>query len=132
MNEPFLVLDKTPIDSDWDDFSKMLNDIREFMSAHPDHELIPADDPGTSHARVARIGFAAFRTPTTEFAHENIVRMNRGENPIEWDEQQKYWSITLPNVRDSLFGKKGADLSLVSKVKTTQGRLEICRDLIKR
>jgi hypothetical protein len=115
--------DATPLDTDWNSIGEMLADIRAFCKANPSHELLPADDPGTNYKpwRVARIGFCAFRNVTPEFCHENIRRDGRGEKMLDWDEQQKNWTITLGKVRSS---QEDGDVPM-TVLHTAQGRLAL-------
>lgn len=79
-----LGLDDSPLDSDWDDIHDLWNDVEAFIRAHPGHKVISADDPGCNHRppRVPRMGWSAFRE-----GHR--------------DEQAKYWTITLQNLKRS-------------------------------
>lgn len=129
-------LDCTPQPSDWTDVYDMLADIKAFLREHPAHDLIPADDPGVpvddpkafSPPRVPRLGFSAFRTVTPEFAAENVRRMARGEDPVEWDEQSKIWTIPLPLLKASMsLGKMDSSLpALAESLKTAKGRTILC------
>ena len=49
-----LNLDRTPIDTDWDDIHDLLKDMREFSKSHPEHEFMPADDPGAHYSPRSR------------------------------------------------------------------------------
>lgn len=122
-------VDTSPQDSDWTDLTAMLQDIRAFMRDHPGHELIPADDPGTNagRPRTPRLGFAAFRICTPEFSFENVRRLARGEPELEWDEQFKLWTITLPRLRLSVDRER--DASLYDLLRTSKGRQNLCQSL---
>ncbi len=77
--------DATPFETDFDDIHVMLADIRAFMRDHPDHELIPADDPGVHYTpwRVPRLDWSAF------------LRKTHRVNGIDQEtglEEAKYWT----------------------------------------
>ena len=77
-------LDRTPLDTDWDDVHELWEDVRRFARDNPDHRVLAADDPGCNHdpPRVPRMGWTAFR---------------EGEE----DEAARSWTITLANLKNS-------------------------------
>lgn len=115
--------DATPFETDFDDIHVMLADIRAFMRDHPDHELIPADDPGVHYTpwRVPRLGWSAFlRRPP----HLVGVVLRDQDGQLEaFDEEAKYWTIPL----SKLGGEK--DPNLVQCFKTQAGRAALTQSL---
>jgi hypothetical protein len=77
-------LDDTPLDTDWDDFHLLWEDLARFARENPNHTFISADDPGVNYSptRVGRIGWSAFLVA-----------------PPGEDEKAKCWTITLPNLK---------------------------------
>ncbi len=122
-------LDHTRLDSDWNNIHELLADIQNFLSTHPDHELLPADDPGINYSppRVARVGFSSFRVIPPEVAYENIKKSARGEVVPEWDEQARFWTIPLPKLAETLDTEKNSGLT--DMFKTQHGRQALCMSL---
>lgn len=80
-------LDTSPLPSDFDTIHEILMDMCEFSDRHPNHVLLPADDPGYNHnpPRMARWGWVAYL-------------------PNSKDEQPKHWTILLGNVAKEMMG----------------------------
>lgn len=103
--------DDKPLDTDWDDFQLLWDDMARFLKDNPKHTIISADDPGGNYIppRLGRVGWSAF------------LVVPSGE-----DEKSKYWSITLQNFVRTIRGCVVEDL-----FKTASGRrqaLQILRN----
>ncbi|MCK9567905.1 hypothetical protein M0R72_03015 [Candidatus Pacearchaeota archaeon] len=70
-------LDDTPLDTDWDSFKELWEDVKGFMKTHPDHIILCADDPVRG-----RWGWVAYIPGGVE------------------DEQEKEWTIPLSCITD--------------------------------
>lgn len=66
------------LDTDWDSFQELWEDVKEFMKKHPDHIILCADDPVHS-----RYGWVAYIPGGVE------------------EEQEKEWTIPLSCIQDS-------------------------------
>jgi hypothetical protein len=79
-------LDTSPLDTDFNSFRELWEDLRKFAKEHPDHKIIWADDPGFHHTpqRIPRIGVSAFLTNSE-------------------DEQAKEWTIPVSNMKTDEF-----------------------------
>jgi hypothetical protein len=108
---PFLALDRTPLETDWESFDELWMDMKKFGASHPKHTFLCADDPGFhySPSRIPRLGWTAFLE----------VAPNSGQ-----DEEPKCWTITIENF------KKHNTLGVEGIFKTAVGRqkmLELIR-----
>jgi hypothetical protein len=68
----------TPLDTDWDSFEELWEDVQEFMKTHPNHIILCADDP--IHGRY---GWIAYIPGGVE------------------DEQEMEWTIPILCIKDS-------------------------------
>ena len=124
--------DQTPIESDWDDIHDLLKDMRAFAQAHPEHEFIPADDPGANYnpPRVPRVGWVAFRRNKPEEAAESIKRLARGETVPDYDEQMKSWTISVFKLQAALTRDKPMDDALWECLKSSAGRKKLLETVV--
>lgn len=90
------------LDTDWDSFQELWDDVTKFMAEHPTHEIIPADDPNKG-----RYGWVAFI----------------GGIYVE-DEQLKEWTIPASIIR-----KEAANIT--KDLFTSEGRLNMCRAFLR-
>jgi hypothetical protein len=100
---PFLALDNTPIETDWETLEELWGDMKNFGVSHPKHTFMCADDPGFHYdpPRIPRLGWTAFLE----------VPPNSGQ-----DEGSKCWTITLANI------KKHGTNGMSDVLKTSAGR----------
>lgn len=70
------------LDTDWDSFEELWEDVKEFIKTHPDHSIICADDP--AHGRYGWVAFVP----------------GQGEDEREWTIPCSY--ITNPDTKKLL------------------------------
>lgn len=85
-----IVIDHTPIPTDWDDLGKLMSDMRRHARENPKDEFIVADDPGHHYdpPRAPRLGWVAFKPGGAE------------------DDFSKQWTITLENAKNTIKGNE--------------------------
>jgi hypothetical protein len=113
-----LALDKTPLDTDWDDIHKLFADMKGFFVQNPDYTLLGADDPGCTYQppRIPRFGWVAYKPRPI-----NLADGNSG-GCIYGDDEMKAWTIPIAKLRPVLLSNDPKDEALAESFKTREGR----------
>jgi hypothetical protein len=101
--------DITPIDTDFADIQVLFRDMEQWAREHPAATFLCADDPGTTNGRIPRFGWVGWYV-------------------VDGDEQRRFWTITMPNMRDSM---RRWTPEAERYLQTAEGRQEMLRQFVR-